>query len=544
MVFFDIYKRKILFLSGCFYLLFSLNGNAQYQNFSQYNFTPDRINPGKYIKKDETALRLAYRNLNTNINLNMFSIYASGSYPLGFSRSQTGWGAINFSVFNDETSQSGLFKSTELALGYTHVLQLGKEQFLSFGLLTRYTDKGINLNNYTTGSQFNPGSGFDPSVDLGENFGNFQANFFSVGGGIYFKGKDMINKNYSLGFSLYDINRPNESVIDGKSALPVTLQAEGGYHIYEKDNWGILPSFLYTRSGGTDLLNIGSSFQYHLGMLKTVELLTRYKLAKSVVLGVQYHGAQFSAGFSYDIPTGIRNDIFMNAFEVGMEFRKSIIPKGKNRKLREKKVRDKRKKGKKNKKDNLKKEKKTGKPTSGISIVPNPESKENLDNKEKDKNPNEILKLNPELNAELSSPEDSLKTKKKDDLVVTVGKIEREKKGIKEQRGQFHFGFNEVELHKEAEQELSSWLPILQSENFIKLIIIGHTDNIGSQEINQQISLLRAESIQKFLVEKGIPKDKTVIKGEGKLKPVYENTNENGRAGNRRVELILITIDQ
>ncbi|CAN0532017.1 unnamed protein product, partial [Scytosiphon promiscuus] len=175
------------------------------------------------------------------------------------------------------------------------------------------------------------------------------------------------NKNYFLGFSLYDINRPNESVINGKSALPVTIQAEGGYHIYEKDNWGIIPSFLYTRSGGTDLLNIGSSFQYHLGMLKTVELLTRYKLAKSVVLGIQYHGAQFSAGFSYDIPTGIRNDIFTNAFEVGIELRKSIIPKERNRKSREKKVRDKRKKGKKkkNKKDKRKPEKNSVKKASG-----------------------------------------------------------------------------------------------------------------------------------------------------------------------------------
>ncbi|MEM1135651.1 MAG: PorP/SprF family type IX secretion system membrane protein, partial [Bacteroidota bacterium] len=454
-----------LFLFVFAFTVFHEGLYGQYQNFSQFNFTPDRINPGRYIEKDEAALRVAYRNLGTNTNLNMNTMYASGSYPLSITRSETGWGAVNFSVFNDATNQSGLFKATELALGYTHILQTSRDQFLGFGMLVRYTDKGINLRNYSTGSQFNPVSGFDPSIDIGENFGDFQSRYYSVGAGVFIKGKDLIDKEYFLGLSLYDVNRPNESVLAGESAIPLTLQAEGGYHFFENDDYGIIPSFLYTRSGGTDLLNIGSAFQYRVNQLNTIELHTRYKIAKAVVLGLQYHTPQFSTGFSYDIQTGLRNNVFNNAFEVGMEFRKGITPKERQRKIKNKKEKKRRKKKKK-----IKKDKET------------PDKKQIIKNKKTpsiQKNP-KIDKENNDLNTvkELKNKMDSLQTSNptdstnEDEITVKVGEIQREKTELGQKTETVYFDFNKITLNSASEKALDSWVSELKNKSFLKLIIV------------------------------------------------------------------------
>jgi|GEM_PF-5667387 len=527
--------RKILLTALVFATTFGL-ALGQYQNFSQFNFSPDRINPGKFLKKDEASLRTVYRTINSNLNLNLNTFYASGTYPLSIISSDYSWGAFTFSVFNDATTQSGLFNTTELNLGYTHMLQIGELQTLSFGISARHNNKGINLRNYTTGSQFNPGLGFDPSIGIGENFDDFESRFYSVGTGIYLKGTDLLNKKYYLGISFYDINRPNESVLDGESSIPITIQAEGGYHIYEDRQYGIIPSFLYTRSGGTDLLNIGSAFQYKSNESKILELHTRYRLAKAFILGLQYHTPNFSMGFSYDLPTGVRNDVFNNALEVGLELRKGIIPNKRIKKNKEKnKKREKRSKNKKKKKG---RKKKKGKTKTGIPKIKSPE-KENVEKQDNQ----DILESNTPAVIENTSTTDSVNQSIDKNVEIKVGKLQTEKSKIVEERLQTYFDFNTTQLNAGAKESLNNWAEDFKNRNLLKLIIIGHTDNVGSKEINQQISLKRANAIKNYLVELGIDSTIIVVKGAGMLQPAFENTNEIGRSKNRRVELIMIAND-
>ncbi|MBT33524.1 MAG: hypothetical protein CMO01_27995 [Thalassobius sp.] len=534
---------------------------AQYQNFFQYNFSPDRINPGRYIKKDEAALRAVYRTVNTSLNMNLNTMYASGSYPLGIVSSESGWGAVTFSVFDDATTQSGLFKTTELNLGYTHVLQVGKYQMLSFGISSRYTDKGIDLNNYTTGSQYLQGAGFDPSIDLGENVDDFQSRYYSIAAGIYLRGMDLLDNEYFMGISLYDVNQPNESVLAGESSIPLTLQLEGGYHIYDKLHYAIIPSFLYTRSGGTDLLNLGSAFQYRPNDVKTLELQTRYKVAKAVVLALQFHTPQFSVGFSYDLPTGARSDIFSNAFEIGVEIRKSILPSRslKSKEDEEENKKNRKKKRKKNKKSKKKKtqeklNKKKGKQvpairenTSETNITEEDisetdfvEDEENIPNNREEQLQDTNALVVPNVNVQET---DSTKAKIENEVNIQVGEIEDETPNLIQKTGQVYFDFNTTSLNDDAKQILDSWIAELAANNFLKLIIIGHTDNVGSKDINQQISIQRANSIKAYLEAAGIRSGKISVKGNGMAKPAFENTNEIGRAKNRRVELILIKVE-
>ncbi len=80
--------------------------------------------------------------------------------------------------------------------------------------------------------------------------------------------------------------------------------------------------------------------------------------------------------------------------------------------------------------------------------------------------------------------------------------------------------------------------------NKISVEIIGHTDDIGSAEINQQLSMKRANNIKDYFIKKGIPASQITIKYLGYSKPVAPNKidgkdNPEGRKLNRRVEIIL-----
>jgi outer membrane protein OmpA-like peptidoglycan-associated protein len=69
--------------------------------------------------------------------------------------------------------------------------------------------------------------------------------------------------------------------------------------------------------------------------------------------------------------------------------------------------------------------------------------------------------------------------------------------------------------------------------------IIGHTDNTGSDAVNDPLSLQRAQSAMNYLSARGVDPNRIVIAGRGEREPVADNSTEAGRARNRRVEIFL-----
>lgn len=72
-----------------------------------------------------------------------------------------------------------------------------------------------------------------------------------------------------------------------------------------------------------------------------------------------------------------------------------------------------------------------------------------------------------------------------------------------------------------------------------KFVIEGHTDARGSDAMNQQLSVARAESVRAYLVTQGVPADRVATIGHGESQPVADNTTSEGRANNRRVEIVI-----
>lgn len=72
------------------------------------------------------------------------------------------------------------------------------------------------------------------------------------------------------------------------------------------------------------------------------------------------------------------------------------------------------------------------------------------------------------------------------------------------------------------------------------VMIIGHTADLGYAASQLKLSILRAQAIKEYLVDQGISKKRLKVEGYGGTKPIADNTTEEGKALNRRVEFIII----
>ncbi len=102
-----------------------------------------------------------------------------------------------------------------------------------------------------------------------------------------------------------------------------------------------------------------------------------------------------------------------------------------------------------------------------------------------------------------------------------------------------YFPPRSAELTVESKQALNDQLSILKSFRPSTIIVTAHTDNMGSDLYNQQLSQARAESVVQFLQSQNMP-HKFIAVGKGEREPVTSNDTVEGRAKNRRVELEVV----
>ncbi|MDD7908937.1 MULTISPECIES: OmpA family protein [Pseudovibrio] len=101
------------------------------------------------------------------------------------------------------------------------------------------------------------------------------------------------------------------------------------------------------------------------------------------------------------------------------------------------------------------------------------------------------------------------------------------------------FGTNEVALSGRAMQVLSSVALVGKEFDRTRLNVLGHTDNTGSESYNIQLSQRRANSVSGYLMNQGIAPQRLTAYGYGFSRPIATNNTEQGRAQNRRVEIVL-----
>ncbi len=102
------------------------------------------------------------------------------------------------------------------------------------------------------------------------------------------------------------------------------------------------------------------------------------------------------------------------------------------------------------------------------------------------------------------------------------------------------FESGSYELLDKSQTELIKIVDFMSKNTEVKIEISGHTDDVGSDAANLTLSQNRANSVVKYLTERGIVKERLVAKGYGETQPILENSNDINRAKNRRIEFEIL----
>lgn len=118
-------------------------------------------------------------------------------------------------------------------------------------------------------------------------------------------------------------------------------------------------------------------------------------------------------------------------------------------------------------------------------------------------------------------------------------KVREEERGlVVTLSGSVLFASNAVDLLPAARDRLSEVADVLKQTQS-PLLIEGHTDSQGPDEYNEELSYRRADRVREFLTSRGVPAERIRVRGLGEYRPVASNSSPEGRANNRRVEIIL-----
>jgi outer membrane protein OmpA-like peptidoglycan-associated protein len=112
-------------------------------------------------------------------------------------------------------------------------------------------------------------------------------------------------------------------------------------------------------------------------------------------------------------------------------------------------------------------------------------------------------------------------------------------RGLVVNMGDVLFDFGKYDLRPEAREKLAKLSGIILGHPGLNLAVEGHTDNVGSDEVNQKLSEKRAETVRGYLIEQGLADNTVTSYGFGKTSPVSDNSSAAGRQKNRRVEIVV-----
>lgn len=113
-------------------------------------------------------------------------------------------------------------------------------------------------------------------------------------------------------------------------------------------------------------------------------------------------------------------------------------------------------------------------------------------------------------------------------------------KGTRVVLNNIFFETGKADLSPKSRLDLDKAIELMEANPSMVIEVGGHTDNVGDENANMQLSHDRAKSVRKYLVDGGIASERIEAKGYGETTPVADNETEEGRAANRRTEFIIL----
>jgi len=106
------------------------------------------------------------------------------------------------------------------------------------------------------------------------------------------------------------------------------------------------------------------------------------------------------------------------------------------------------------------------------------------------------------------------------------------------------FDTDKADLKPAAQTNLQNLANSLQKNANTNILIVGHTDDTGSDSHNMDLSVRRAESVKSYIVAGNVSASRLTTSGKGEAEPIADNTTTAGRSQNRRVEIVIVANDQ
>lgn len=473
-----------------------LNQNIKTQNlsFSNYKQASLLYNPANLSGSNVPQASVNFRNIQIIEGVNYYTSLFTIQTPIKYQFKKIYAGTIGSAVFDDRMSNSGYISTTGFALAYSQPVQISSSSSLILGLQYNYYQKKFDISGYSTGNQWDLQTGLNPALSLGEDYIKEVVKCYTLNSGLLWQLSDANSKTKAFfGVAIYNLNTPNESFSGSEHLIARKYIFTSGYKVFDNGAIQFTPEILFVRQGSQN--NISSGITMGIATLGKNPLLpfnsgffnveTKYLSNQSVMVGASLEQPRYDVGLSYEYSVGSSFPVKSNAFELFV-----VIKFGKSKPNTLKQVAQDYKIGEvrdffENKKQVTEKDIYKGKPAENESVV------------------------------ESHKP-------------VSLA-LKRD----------FKFGFNDASLSDESKAYLDELVELLMRNKHMTIEIVGHTDDVGTEDGNRIISNKRAQIVADYFILKGVDKQRILVTGKLDKEPLFPNISPENRAKNRRVEFII-----
>jgi type IX secretion system PorP/SprF family membrane protein len=291
-------------------------------HFSQYYAYPLWLNPALTGVIDGDARVTAnYKNQWATIN-NAYQTVA-----LSADARPTDRVGIGLNILNESEGSAG-FNYLTLYGSFSYAIYLSDDQYqqVHFGLQAGMINRNFDVNKQQFDDQYNPLTGFDPTIPSNEYFLTTGSTLFDAGSGVYYSNTDPGNQaNLFGGFSVSHLTQPKDPfATEGISTkLPMRYTVHGGVRIKVDESFILTPHFIYMKQQNSYERDLGIYSEFKSDDNDGFIAGVMYRYQDAAIADVGYHFNNMIVGFSYDFNTSPLNQV--TYYQGGVELSVSYI---------------------------------------------------------------------------------------------------------------------------------------------------------------------------------------------------------------------------